>query len=266
VLGVYTPDASYASKDQTRLAHLLEVEIAQHLANCQVEVAIIGAFKESDIPELVSVVKSADSSAWVNVGSWARARRTDRGARLSPNFDSPDAAQVSFYGQTDVHGQSVATIVRWEYCDSRARPALEAKRKQVSADGRNLVIFDTTANRSLTDWVEEIAQLHGSAFEKIGAVAFFEGVNVFSSPIAHRRRWRIVTNPYALRSIPEELLRALEDLDESQHYGLPRKPRLSMIADVHATDAVEVMRGTCRNPNRCVSSIRGPALRAQIGL
>jgi hypothetical protein len=207
------------------LVKTLEQAANQAIISSQVEIGILESFDRSDIPSAVHAIQTAPPLAWVQVGEWAQIRRTDEGQTLLPTFDGA-GAQLRVMGDTDVKGPGKSVIIRWERVDTRARLSLERKRAQVREGIRNAVVMDVCAVGGIADWPEAIAQLPGADFDKIGAVLFFHQ-GCLGPPERVRRRWRIVDNPCALLPLPRELLSGIEALDESKHYGLAAKPRLS---------------------------------------
>lgn len=223
---VYAPDPSHASKEQQRLVGELQEAIRRGIASCRVEIGILDVFGKSDMPTAVDVIRSAAPSTWTDVGNWARVRRVDQGQTL-PSMFNGDGAQIIIGGNATTQGPSTDLIVRWEQSDARIEHALQKKRAQVSAANRNVVVMNVCAVGGIGEWPEIVARLPGADYEKIGVIAFFDQGSL-GPPEAIRRRWRVVVNSRALQPIPEALIDRLKSLDESSHWGLPRKPRLVM--------------------------------------
>jgi hypothetical protein len=222
---VYAPEDSQASQDQQALVKTLELAANQAMTSSRVEIGILESFGQADIHSAVRAIQEAPASTWVRVGAWAQIRRTDEGQTLLPTFDGV-GAQLSVMGDTDVKGPGKSVTIRWERIDTRARLSLERKRAQVRNGVRNAVVIDVCAVGGVAEWPYAIAQLPGPDFNKIGAVlSFHQGC--LGPPERVRRRWSIVENPFAVLSLPDELLSGIESLDESKYYGLEPKPRLS---------------------------------------
>lgn len=200
--------------------------MTETISNSRVELGILESFDQSDIASAVEAIRAARPLVWTRVGDWAQFRRTDEGQILLPMFDGA-GAQVRVAGDTAVKGPGKSVVIRWERVDTRARLALERKRAQVRAGVCNAVVIDVCAVGGTGDWPETIAQLPGTDFEKIGTVLFFDQ-GCLGPPERVRRRWRVIDNPCASLCAPQKLLSAIESLDDSQYYGMPRRSRLSM--------------------------------------
>jgi len=221
---VYAPDQSDASYVRRQLVKELCAAIRREMSESRIEIWLLNEFGRDDIPVAVTTIRSAASGIWSNVVDWARIRRVDDGQRLSPLFDG-DGVKAVFAGEVATQGPSMRLIIRWEESDPRAEANLQHKHSQVSQSVANVLVINTCEIGGIGEWPEVIARLLVSGYEKIGAVAFFhQGWR--GPPEAVRRRWHIVVNPRAEIPIPDTLLTGLESLDESDHWGLERKPRL----------------------------------------
>jgi hypothetical protein len=214
---VYVPDRSNASCVRRQLVKELCAAIGREMSESRIEIWLLKEFGRDDIPAAVTVIRSAASGTWSNVGDWARIRRVSHGQRLSPLFDG-DGVKAVFAGQVASQGPSTS-LIRWEESDPRAESRLQEKHSQLSQGIANFLVINTCEIGGIGEWPAIIARLLGSGYEKIGAVAFFhQGWR--GPPEAVRRRWRIVVNPRAEIAIPETLLTGLEALDESSHWSL----------------------------------------------
>jgi hypothetical protein len=221
---VYAPDQSDASHVRGQLVKELRAAISREVSESRVEIGLLEVFGRDDIPAAVTMIRSAASGTWSNVGDWARIRRVDHGQRLPPSFDG-DGTETVFVGEVATQGPSTGLIISWEESDPRAEAKLQDKHSQLSQGVANVLVINTCEIGGIGEWPEVIARLLASGYEKIGVVAFFyEGWR--GPPEGVRRRWRIVVNPRAEIPIPETLLTGLESLDESSHWDLERKERL----------------------------------------
>jgi hypothetical protein len=153
-------------------------------------------------------------------------RRIDNGQPLKPVFGG-EGAQFLIGGAATIQGNSYAAIIRWGHSDTRAVSALQKKGAQVRDGIANVVVIEVGAVGGVGAWPEELAQLSGEDFDKIGAVLFFDQT-CLGPPEKIRRRWRVVVNPVAQMPVPAALLDQIESLDESGFYDLVAKPRLRM--------------------------------------
>jgi hypothetical protein len=225
---VYAPDRSHASHDEHALVAKLETALKTAVPHSRTELGILSGFTETDIETALAALRAAPSSAWVNVGDWARLRRVDKGEDLPRLFDG-GGVHLTIGGETEKQGASTSIVIRWESSDSRAEHSLQQKRAQVTRRGhpRNVVAIDVCAVGGIREWPEVIAGLEGSEYETIGATLFFDQGSL-GPPEAISRRWRVVANPCARAQIPAELLARIESLDQSTAWGLTRASRLSM--------------------------------------
>jgi hypothetical protein len=224
---VYAPVTSQASRDRLAAVRELQKTLTEAIPGSRLEVDLLADFTPKDLPFAVEVARQARSFSWTPVNNWARIRRIDQGQPLPPTFDG-QGLQVRVGGDTEVKGVGTSVLVRWEQLDIRAELSLQAKRAQVSSDVANIVVIHVSAVGGINEWPEVIAELPGTDYEKIGAIAFFEQ-GVLGPPERIRRRWRIVENPHADHRVPPGILLALESLDESKYWGVPMLSRLRMI-------------------------------------
>lgn len=223
---VYAPDDSAISKNRRELINKLQQALTDAISNSRVELGVLEEFDDSHIAIAVQTILQSPSQQWISIGDWARFRRIDEGQTLPPTFDG-NGAQFKVAGDSERKGPGKSAVIRWENVDTRAQHALERKRGQVRHSVQNVVIIDACAVGGIGEWPEVIAKLPGTDFAKIGAVIFFDQ-GCLGPPERICRRWRVVKNPSASMQIPGTLLSAFESLDESTHYGVAIKPRLSM--------------------------------------
>jgi hypothetical protein len=135
--------------------------------------------------------------------------------------------QIIVGGQRELQDASVSIVIRDEAADARAKRIFNGEYHQFSATVPNVLVVDVCAvTDGMKEWPAYMSRLlQPTRNRRVGAVAFFDQ-GVLVPPVQIRRRWRVLVNPHAHHTVPETLLSGLESLDESQHYGIERYPRL----------------------------------------
>lgn len=223
---VVAPERSDASAEDQRRVHELTAEVQRSLSKCRVEIEIRGGLEPASIHTIVATIKAAPPSEWTLVDDVARIRRIDAGQTLAPTFDG-EGAQIVFGEEHAVQGDSISVVARWEASDVRAKRVFNEEYHQFSRSTANVLVVNVCAvSDCMKLWPGEMARLlQPTRNRRVGAVVFFDQGSL-GPPEAIRRRWRILVNPHAHFSVPEQLLSGLESLDESKAYGLPRAERV----------------------------------------
>lgn len=224
---VVVPDRSDANVTRQQAVSLLSAQLQKTISACRVEIEVMDRFSIGDIQAVIDAVAKSPARVWVEVPETARLRRTNAGQPLMPLFDSPEGMQITFGGRSEVQDASASIVIRDEAEDARAKRIFNEEYHQFSSEVPNVLVVDVCAvTDGMKKWPTHMSRLlQPKRNRRVGAVAFFDQ-GVLGPPERIRRRWRVLVNPYAHHTVPEPLLSALESLDESEHYGIPRYPRL----------------------------------------
>ncbi len=224
---VVAPDRSDANVARQQAVSLLSAQLGKTFSACRVEIEVTDKFSVVDIQATVDATVKCQPSSWIELSDKVRLRRTDFGQPLSPLFDNPEGMQISFGGQGELKNAVASIVIREEATDARAKRIFNEEYHQFSSSVPNVLVVDVCAvSDGMTEWPTHMSRLlQPNRNRKVGAVVFFDQ-GVLGPPERIRRRWRVLVNPNAHHKVPESLLFALESLDESHHYGMPRHPRL----------------------------------------
>lgn len=224
---VVVPDRSDSNVTRQQAVSLLSAQLQKTISACRVEIEVTDRFSVGDIQAVIDAVAKSPASAWIEVRKVARLRRTDAGQPLLPLFDNQEGMQITFGGQRELQDVSVSIVIRYEAPDARAKRIFNEEYHQFSSTVPNVLVVDVCAvTDGMKEWPAHMSRLlQPTRNRKVGAVAFFDQ-GVLGPPERIRRRWRVLVNPNAHHTVPEPLLSALEGLDESEHYGMPRFSRL----------------------------------------
>jgi hypothetical protein len=218
---VVTPNRADIAKELDREVQLLTSQLRTRQANGRAEIELFVDLDEERRDRLVHALASTPVGVWHELEGVGRFRVTPVGHALPQPFDG-DGPRVSTVGSNSAQGHFASAIIRYESSDARLARIFHHEYKQFCSEVANVLVMDVTANPdAFGSWPEEIARrlLQPSRNRNVGAVVLFWGGQV-GDPLRVRRRWRAVVNTFARIDIPRSLLTALEELDESRHFGL----------------------------------------------
>jgi len=211
---VIAPEMSAAIEDLRNTASHLATILRDQNKGSRVEVLLSGDIDEQIAIQVAEAVRHHPNSneSWALEGIALISKRiAGDDTNVGPTLPSPEAAALIGVAKAVLEaGVRTAGIVRVQVTDTRAKRLLYAESHHFSRDEMNILVMDVTKIvSSLNAWERLIARcFQPQQNRRFGAVALFKS-GVTGEKLQSREEWRVVSNPYAYKPIPQRLLQLL---------------------------------------------------------